>query len=160
MSTSNESAFDVLMYLFESYLHDEQVTADNAELEKELKLAGFHAEQIDRAFDWLEGMAVQQTELPITPPTGHSYRPFNEPELARLDTASQGLLLELMHNGVLTPLQRERVIERLMALDTDVIDSEQTKWVILMVLFNQPGEEAAYASMEQRVLEDEPPVYH
>jgi len=27
-----------------------------------------------------------------------------------------------------------------MALDTDEIDSEQLKWVILMVLFNQPGQ--------------------
>ncbi len=34
---------------------------------------------------------------------------------------------------------REMVIERVLALDTAEFDSEDLKWVILMVLFNIPG---------------------
>ena len=40
------------------------------------------------------------------------------------------------------------------------MDLEQLKWIILMVLFNQPGQEAAYAWMEDLVFEDTPGRLH
>jgi Smg protein len=40
-----------------------------------------------------------------------------------------------------------------MALATDEIDLTQLKWIILMVLFNQPGQEEAYAWMEDLMFE-------
>ena len=55
---------------------------------------------------------------------------------------------------VLTSITRELVIERAMALELGVIDLERIKWVILMVLFNQPGQEAAYAWIEDFVFEE------
>ena len=56
--------------------------------------------------------------------------------------------------GILSPDQRELVIDRVMALDSEEIDVEQIKWVVLMVLFSQPGQETAYARMEDLVFED------
>ena len=47
-----------------------------------------------------------------------------------------------------------------MALDQDEIDLDDLKWVVLMVLFNQPGAEAAYAWMENQMFEDEPEPLH
>ena len=41
-----------------------------------------------------------------------------------------------------------------MALDNAEIDLEQVKWIILMVLFNRPGQEDAYARMEELVFDD------
>ena len=41
-----------------------------------------------------------------------------------------------------------------MALDSVDIDVEQVKWVVLMVLFSQPGQEDAFARMEDLVFED------
>jgi Smg protein len=38
-----------------------------------------------------------------------------------------------------------------MALDVKSIDVEQLKWIVLMVLFNLPGYENAYFSMEDLV---------
>ena len=49
--------------------------------------------------------------------------------------------------------QREIVIDRLLALDTDELDLEQVKWVVLMVLSSQPGQELAYARMEDLVFD-------
>ena len=46
---------------------------------------------------------------------------------------------------------RELIIERVMALDVKSIDVEQLKWIVLMVLFNLPGYENAYFSMEDLV---------
>ena len=40
-----------------------------------------------------------------------------------------------------------------MALENEYFDIEQMKWVVLMVLFNKPGEEAAYAWVEDLVFD-------
>ena len=55
--------------------------------------------------------------------------------------------------GVLDPVNRELVIDRLMALGDDDIDLDQVKWVVQMVLFNQPGKEAAFSLMEDLVFD-------
>ena len=56
--------------------------------------------------------------------------------------------------------QRELVIDRLLALDSDEVDIEQIKWVVMMVLFSQPGHEQAYAQMEDLVFAEEPGWLH
>jgi Uncharacterized protein conserved in bacteria len=43
-------------------------------------------------------------------------------------------LFTLERLGILSPQQREIVIERMLALDADELDTEQLKWVVLMVL--------------------------
>ena len=60
----------------------------------------------------------------------------------------------LEQSGILDARDREFVVERVMALDTDEIDLQQLKWVVLMVLLNQPGKEAAYTWMEDMVMDD------
>jgi Smg protein len=62
--------------------------------------------------------------------------------------------------GVLDSATREMVIDRVMALDSDEVDLEQVKWVVLMVLFNQPGHEAAVAWMEDLVLDERAGLLH
>jgi len=62
--------------------------------------------------------------------------------------------------GVLNPASRELVIDRAMALENEDFDIEQLKWVILMVMFNQPGEEAAYAWVEDMVFENTASCLH
>jgi Smg protein len=52
------------------------------------------------------------------------------------------------------------VLDRAMALDQDELDLDDLKWVVLMVLFNQPGSEAAYAWMETQMFVDEPEPLH
>jgi Smg protein len=68
---------------------------------------------------------------------------FTDGELMRLSTECRGLLLTLEHAQVLTAQQRELVIERMLALDAEEPDTEQLKWVVLMVLSSQPGYELA-----------------
>ena len=50
--------------------------------------------------------------------------------------------------------------DRLLALESSDIDVEQVKWVVLMVLFSQPGQELAYARMEDLVFEETPAHVH
>ena len=55
--------FDVLMYLFETYIHsDVELMVEQDELADELSRAGFHREEILKALAWLERLADLQDE--------------------------------------------------------------------------------------------------
>ena len=155
-----ENMFDVLMYLFEHYYMDEDtdLSPDRESLHSELMEAGFPSPEINRAFEWLEDLSLQQHNMEA-PQTENAIRIFSERECERLDAECRGFLLFLEQMGILPPDARERVVERAMALETDDFDISQLKWVILMVLFNQPGAEAAYAWMEDLVFESLPGGY-
>ena len=86
--------------------------------------------------------------------------PGNDVEQARLDAGSRGFITYLEQIGILSPPQREILIDRLLALETPDIDVEQIKWVVLMVLFSQPGQELAYARMEDLVFEESARALH
>ena len=151
-----ENVLDVLMYLFENYMNDEiEFDTDEESLRVELQQAGFRSTEISKAFDWLEALANQQNELSgDTLVNTGSTRIFTEEEADKLESDCRGFLLFLEQTGVLDHVTRELVIDRVMALESDDIDLEQLKWVVLMVLFNQPGSEAAFAWMEDMVFEE------
>ena len=103
---------------------------------------------------------ADQRPAASTPRAGGPTRVFHGPELEKLDVECRGFLLFLEQHGVLDADQRELVLDRAMALDQDELDLDDLKWVVLMVLFNQPGSEAAYAWMETQMFADEPEPVH
>ena len=150
-----ESVLDVLMYLFEHYLDEEtELESDQESLRAELVNAGFPEAEIGKAFAWLEGLTIENEEGgTVEIARVGSVRIYTADEMGRLDTACRGFLLFLEQVRVLDSLSRELVIDRVMALEDDEIDLDQLKWVVLMVLFNQPGHETAYAWMEDLVID-------
>lgn len=158
-----ENVLDVLMYLFENYMNEEVEIdhQDRETLKSELLRAGFHDREIGKALDWLDGLTELQhasLNLPVKPQP--SMRLYSVQELERLDLDCRGFLLFLEQMGVLDDTTREMVIDRAMALEGTEMDLDQLKWVILMVLFNQPGHEAAFAWMEDLVLDDMATTLH
>lgn len=155
-----ETILDVLLYLFEHYFYDDpDAVRDRDSLQNGLIQAGFSPAEINKAFDWLDELARQRPASSVarldTP-----VRVYAEPELDRLDIECRGFLMFLEQTGVIDADQRELVLDRVMALDQDDVDVDDLKWVVLMVLFNQPGSEAAYAWMESQMFEDEPEPVH
>jgi Smg protein len=155
-----ETILDVLLYLFEHYFYDDpDAVRDRDSLQNGLIQAGFSPAEINKAFDWLDELARQRPASSVarldTP-----VRVYAEPELDRLDLECRGFLMFLEQSGVIDADQRELVLDRVMALDQDEVDVDDLKWVVLMVLFNQPGSEAAYAWMESQMFEDEPEPVH
>jgi len=152
-----ESMFDVLMYLFENYMEEgSEFTPDQESLVFELTEAGFPSGEVNKAFSWLEeltNLRNNDSELPEAPTT-RSFRIYTSPEMERLDSRSRGLIMFMEQCGVLDGISRELVIDRVMALDVEAISLEQLKWVILMVLFNQPGQEHAHALLEDIVFDE------
>jgi Smg protein len=78
----------------------------------------------------------------------------------KLGTDCRGLITYLEQADVLDSGDRELVIDRVMALESDEIDIYQLKWVVLMVLLNQPGKEAAFTWMEGVVMDQMETGYH
>jgi Smg protein len=155
-----ETVLDVLMYLFESFVDSEDEPEPNRnELRYELERAGFGEREIDRALEWLDGLNFTDVVPQITS-RSPGIRVYDTAELERFDSAARGYLLHLEQVGILPPAQRELVIDRLLALESDEIDIEQIKWVVMMVLFSQPGNEQAYAQMEDLVFAEEPGWMH
>lgn len=154
-----ENVLDVLMYLFQNYMdNDTDPDPDRESIQTELLAAGFPSREIHQAFEWLDGLVDRQlVPLPFNP---SSHRIYVEQELAKLDVECRGFLLFLEQGGILNPETRELVIDRVMALETDDIGLYQLKWIILMVLFNQPGQEEAYAWLEDLVFDDAPGYLH
>jgi Smg protein len=134
--------------------------SDQHELRDELIQAGFPAREIDKAFDWLDELANSDQNQHGDARQSHSLRVFTEEETRRLDLDSRGLLLFLEQNDILTVNARELVIDRALALDTAIITEEELKWIILLVLMNQPGQEAAFARMEDMVYNEVPVFLH
>ncbi len=151
-----EDVLDVLMYLFENYMDDETaMDADPEALRGQLREAGFLHSEISKAFTWLEDLATaQRGAAPESVRASRSIRVFNVSEEKRLDIECRGFLIFLEQMGVLDDASRELVIDRIMALESPDIDLEQVKWVVLMVLFNQPGLEEAFSWMENMVMEE------
>lgn len=161
-----ESILDVLLYLFEHYFASDELavsdvvlTTQDDMLMGELADAGFSQAEVRKAFDWLDALSRQRPSTTGARASGPT-RVFHGAELDKLDVEARGFLLYLEQQGVLDADQRELVLDRAMALDQDTLDLDDLKWVVLMVLFSQPGAEAAYAWMETQMYLDDPEPLH
>ncbi len=146
------SVLDILIYVFDRYMLDVvPEVPEREDLARQLDGAGLTQRNVERALDWLADLACVRDALPLEG-SGPSVRIFCEGELSRLSTECRGFLFTLERLGILSPQQREVVIERMLALDADELDTEQLKWVVLMVLSSQPDQEHAFARLEDLVV--------
>lgn len=147
----DNTVFDILVYVFDRYMLEElPESAERETIARDLEHAGFGEANVERALDWLADLADQH-QRPGVSAHDQAFRIYSPEEMRRLDAGCRGLLLALERSGILDPGQREIVIDRLMALETDDLGVEQARWVVLMVLSSQPGQEAACARMEDLV---------
>ena len=135
--------------------------ANQEGLKVELGGAGFAQDEVAKAFDWLDFIARHaDSALPQRTPHHHAIRVYNSEEQKILDVKCRGIVLYLEQVGILDPINRELVIDRAMALDMPDFDLDRLKWVVLMVLLNQPGQETRLAWLEDFVLENFPQQLH
>lgn len=134
----DNTVFDILVYVFDRYMLEELPAETEREtIERDLARVGFGEAKVTRALDWLADLADSRSVT--AGPSTSSWRAYSTAELRRLDTECRSLLASLEQGGLLTAAQREIVIDRLMALDTDELSPEQVKWVVMMVLSSQPA---------------------
>jgi len=149
----NEDIFDVLIYLFENYMDsDMDIDADTDTLKTELKAAGFNSKNIIQAFEWLDTL-IQQEEPMFK--SNKNFRIFCAEENQKLGIECRDFIYFLQRLDILTPITRELVIDRAMAIDSHQVSIEKIQWICLIVLLNQPDEELAIAHMENIIYQEE-----
>jgi Smg protein len=166
----NGTVLDILIYVFDRYMFDESPEVPEREaLARDLESAGFGEANVERALDWLADLAGQRSRsellaaplaIEATESTQRSLRIYAPSEMVRLSADCRGLLLALEEADILRPAQRELVIDRLLALEVEDLNLEQVRWVVLMVLSSQPGQEQACARMETLVLDADSSAAH
>lgn len=144
---------EILIFLFESYPQIE-LAPDRDALTVKLHAAGFNSLEIEQALDWFADLgALNSSQYPSSLAQHQGIRIYAEQELSRLDTASRGFLMFLEHAGILNPLQREWVIDRILALDENDVSLEKIKWITLMVLWrHNPNQN--YSLLEDMLFND------
>ena len=154
--------FDILMYLFENYIHSEaEVMVDHDILTDELTRAGFHQGEIYKALAWLEKLAALQDSdaYPYFPRVGrNSVRVFTSEECQILDIECRGFLMFLEQVNVLDFSTREMVIDRVMELDTEFFSIDDLKWVVMMVIGNSTETPVPAQWIESVVFYDDNPT--
>jgi Smg protein len=149
-----QSVVDVLMFLFEQYLGDDNEVIDERDhMQIRLEEVGFEDREIDLAFDWLEELATIRDEKEFFPLQKNSMRVFSEEEKDILNEDCRGFIMHLEQSSILTPVTRELVLDRVIALDQP-LNMEQLKWIVMIVLHTHPGEENAFAWMESLVFDE------
>ncbi len=153
---------EVLMFLFENYMDGSAaLKMDNADVATELEKIGFDRYEIDRALGWLAGLVEIQTAVLSGPRlTERALRHYLPEESERLGVEGRGFLLYLEQLSIIDPITREIVIDRIMALDIREMDVARIRWVVLMVLFNQPEKKAALSLLQDMILADAFDVLH
>lgn len=149
--------FDILIYLFENYFEPE-VHPDQSRLAKELSAAGFESTEINQAFDWFSDLqTLKQTSYPESLAESRSVRCYSDTERTRIDEEGRGFITFLEASAILNPIQRECVIDRVLALGEREVSLEQIKWIVLMVLWSH-GQD--YLFMEDLLVGDAYPQLH
>jgi len=151
--------FELLVYLFENYIETD-VRADETTLTRELSAAGFDSEDIARAFSWFSDLATLADQTGAETATDRAAcRIYTLEETKKIGASSRSFLLFLEQATVLNPLEREVVVDRLMALPEGEVSLEQTKWIALMVLWRH-GKARDYLFVEDALFNDSRPTIH
>ena len=128
--------FEILMYLFESYF-DAGSYPEPDKLSRKLSAAGFEEEEISDALTWLS--ALQDQNPGSYPETlEHSgQRHFAGLEQQLIGYEARQFLLFAEQQDLISPVEREMIIDRSVALKHENLALDKLKLIMLMVLWNR-----------------------
>ncbi len=127
--------FDILIYLFESYFASGSYP-EPEKLSVKLSAAGFEEEDISQAIAWLSGLqTLALTEYPESI-NQSGFRCFVELERRRISNDGLRFISFWEQNKMMSPIEREMIIDRAVALGRENLSLEKVKLIALMVLWN------------------------
>jgi Smg protein len=128
--------FDILIYLFESYFVVGSYP-EHGKLGLKLTAAGFEDDDIQHALAWLSGLR-QLTVAEYPDAINQSgFRTFADIELARISFDGIQFIVFLEANKIISPVEREMIIDRAVAIGIESVSLDNIKLITLMVLWNQ-----------------------
>ncbi len=128
--------FDILVFLFESYFYAGSYP-DSEKLSLKLSAVGFDDEDIRRTLSWLTDLRqLTQTDYPTTI-NDSGARCFSSLEQQRISPEAFSFLTYWEQSKIISPVEREMILDRSVALHRDNLPLDQVKLIALMVLWNQ-----------------------
>jgi Smg protein len=131
--------FDILVYLYETYYRPD-ACPEPAALAKKLSAVGFDEGEISEAIVWLADLTQMAGAQQAPAFTSTGTRFYVEQEVDALGVPAVGFIQFLESAKVLSPAQREIVIERALALDESPVALGKLKVIVLMLLWSQGKE--------------------
>ena len=154
---TKEAFLDVLLYLFEYYSDEHENKQNNeSQIRNELVIAGFQEEMIEHAMDWVSVFNQPTNTIDIQQPKKLSVRILNDKEKTLLDEECQNYIARLEKFGLLSPLKRELLIDKLMAIGFEPLDIEVVKALSILMLFQEPGIDIKFHTLEANAFWDKP----
>ena len=148
--------FDIL---FESAEQDSTQEVDDELLKSHLSDAGFDADRIEKALNWLDNIAaLQDGSVTAFDTTHNSMRIYNEIEKNKLDSKARGFIMFMENMGQLSASQRETVIDQVMSLGDSKLTIDDLKWVVMMVIGNSSEAPVPAQWMESVMFYDDKPT--
>lgn len=128
--------FDILIFLFETYF-DSDSYPEADQLSAKLNAAGFDKHDIRQALRWLSDL--RNLSAANYPPTINQsgMRYYTPLEAEILGEEGLRFIAFWEHNQIITPVEREMIIDRAMALGPTQLTLDKVKLIALMVLWNQ-----------------------
>ena len=131
--------FDILVYLYETYYRPD-ACPEPAALARKLSAVGFDDVEISEALVWLTDLTEMAGGDLEFSASSDGIRFYVDQEYEVLGTAAVGFIQFLESARVLSPVQREIVIERALALDESPVGLGKLKIIVLMLLWSQGKE--------------------
>ncbi len=129
--------FDILVFLFENYF-DSGSYPDSATLTRKLAMAGFADEDINKTLNWLSELARHDTgSYSAELIESDSFRCYSTHEMERIDTEGRGFIMFLQQTGIINPMQRELLIDRVLTMNENSPSIEKIKLIVLTELWIQ-----------------------
>ena len=131
--------FDILMFLFESYFNAGSYP-DPDKLSIKLSAAGFEDDDINRALTWLSGLnQLTPADYPVSI-NQSALRSYADLEIKCISQEGLHFISFWEHNKMITPVEREMIIDRAVAFGREGLPLDKIKLISLMVLWNQHEE--------------------
>lgn len=126
--------FEILMYLFESYIDAGSYPAPD-KLTRKLTAAGFEGEDIDEALSWLSALHQPDSYPSVLAHSGIRF--FADLEIDRLSAEARQFILFAEQQKMITAIEREIVIDRALALQQKDLGLDKLKLIMLIVLWDR-----------------------
>ena len=131
--------FDILVYLYETYYRPD-ACPEPAALARKLSAVGFDDVEISEAIVWLTDLTEMAGAETADDFSSTGTRFYVQQEFDALGSAAVGFIQFLESAKVLSPVQREIVIERALALEESPVGLGKLKIIVLMLLWSQGKE--------------------
>ena len=131
--------FDILVFLFESYFNAGSYP-DAGKLSVKLSAAGFEDDDINRALTWLSGLTQLSAADYPSSINNSGIRSYASLEIQCISFEGLQFISFWEHNKLITPVEREMIIDRAVAFDRNCLPLDKVKLITLMVLWNQHEE--------------------